>query len=166
MNKFEKQIIISLSIVFLLANCSKKNKITGPETNITENEQLKTASKEIGGGGGSIDFGDGTILSIPPNALSSEVEISISKIKNEPSIRQYGIETFNLEPSGIILNKSVTLQTQYTEYNDVGEDLISIYSYNSNQKAWERLIIIEQDKSQNIIKVEINHFSWFKEFFG
>ena len=164
LNKFVL-IFISLLNIFLLMNCSKDDNITEPETDITEDEHLKIASKKIGLNGGTIDFGDGTILSIPENALTSEVEVSISKIKNAPSFSQYGIETFRLEPSGINLNKSVTLQTKYEEYQDFGEDLISVITYSQSKGIWERLNIIEQDQSQNMIKVEIDHFSWFKTIF-
>ncbi len=139
------------SVVFLIIlsglNCNKTKEVTSPEIKITEDEHFYIVSKEIGPNGGTVDFGDGTTLSIPKDALTSEVEISILKIKDAPPFSVYGTETFRLEPSGIKFDKPIILQTTYEEYLDYDEDLIAAIIYSQDLGKWERLNIVEQDQS-------------------
>lgn len=146
-----------LLLTFFLLSCDKNNPV-GPVDN-PGGGHIETKSATIGIQGGTVDFGDGTKLIIPQGALSNETEISISKITGAPSIGQSGYQKVILEPSGIQFNQPVALEISYDDYKLLADELIHISLFNEAAQLWETLKITFLDKTNNIIRAEINHFS-------
>ena len=158
-------------ITFSIINCGGGS--GGGETSTSNNNPTvvtggETVSGEISAAdGGSLALSDGTKISIPPKALTSDTEISMGVISASDST--YFNKTVRLSPSGLTFNEPVTLETP--KPSDVNETFIEGYVYSEDIGEFhDEYEILKQeplviDVVNNKIQTQVNHFSDYT-FFG
>jgi len=114
----------------------------------------------------------GATIEIPPEALSENVEITISEIKGALSPFPEDIigigSPVHFGPEGLVFNKPVTIKLPYTE-----EDLentgvsdpqeLDVYTFNTTTSTWE---LVEGpktvDEENMLVMIDVTHFSIFQ----
>lgn len=106
---------------------------------------------------------------IPSGALLSDTGITISEVINPPSfdpgISSVGVPA-DLGPDGLLFYSTITIGFPYTwpMLNEAGvpdpEDL-TVHYYNDYDMRWEEIPIKKIDKTNEIIYIDVNHFTIF-----
>ena len=131
--------------------------------------KLSEVSQVIGRGGGKIISPDGTMLDIPPGALSSPTKITIKKLTPEEiippsndSVKLLRI-AHKFEPEGLIFHKPVTMVLAYTDFEidttNFSEDSLSPFFYDKNR--WVKASAGEVNTDSNTITLLVNHLSTY-----
>jgi len=154
--------LVILSVVF---SCQEQSTKPKDKSQRQETDQSITVSQSISTKGGTIEFGDGTLIYFPENALPEQMTISMSRPKNAAPISEAGYQLLQLEPSGLQLNTAAVLRLPYQKFSDVSEKLAAVFTFDAESKRWKRLHIIKNDLLQRFIEVEVSHFSWFTTIF-
>lgn len=154
-------------LLALVVGCSSEDEmdLTAPMNEFTEDDDTRTRTVGIPLGGGTVDFQDGTILTIPGGALAAETQISLSKRKGVQGLGVEMAEYVQLEPSGLTLSAPATLRISYSDNPDYEELCLRGFTYNEITSEWEMLVISEHDTESNYIDLEIDHFSWIVTIF-
>lgn len=130
--------------------------------------------------GGSISISEaeslyshGFEIIIPPGALSQDTEIIISDaVANIPPANDGFVDIglpVVLEPHGLTFLKPVTVKFHYTNdeliYAGVTDpSKIKVGFYDKTTSQWEEISILEIDETNQLIVVEIDHFTLFNPF--
>jgi photosystem II stability/assembly factor-like uncharacterized protein len=138
---------------------------------ISEDQATKSVSLTIGPLGGAIEFGDGTGLSIPANALTAETKISVTRVKSLPPMSQTGVDFIRLEPSGLNLKVPATLTLPFQTPSNADDRYLNAYVFSvptqpdRPESGWEWLPISNRDSQNKRLQISARHFSWFTLFY-
>jgi formylglycine-generating enzyme required for sulfatase activity len=66
----------------------------------------------------------------------------------------------SLEPSGLTLNKPVTLTITYQDSAAFDEEYLQMWAFNEERGEWEYQPIVAHDQVANTLSVTMIHFSW------
>lgn len=132
------------------------------------------AAATIGPEGGVLEatLADGTEVSIavPEGALDESTVITCAsndEVEAPSGSKPIG-PAINLGPDGIVFEKPATLILKITQENieqsglaslEEGKEFLEVLHFNEDSQMWESLPIKNVDYSQNLITVELNHFS-------
>lgn len=131
----------------------------------------------IGSEGGVIEVIDtdspiyGAKIEIPEGALEEQKVITIAKTtKNAPAPKSFNAgEYINFGPNETNFNEYVTCTIPYKDYDndgildgtDILETNLSVYTYTRTSKSWDKVPVINQDLSNNLLVFKTNHFSQY-----
>ncbi|MBI2870403.1 MAG: VCBS repeat-containing protein, partial [Candidatus Omnitrophica bacterium] len=138
-------------------------------------ESAVVEEKVIGGQGGivyvesasSVLFG--TQVSVPENGLSETTAITVSEAMDPPSLPE-GIQpvgpVVDLGPDGTEFNQPAFLKIPYTQtdLDRAGiqdKSLLKVYQYDETVGRWVELAVVENDTVNQVVTVEVGHFSLF-----
>lgn len=113
----------------------------------------------------------GVKVSVPAKALPSNQTIVVSEIDNPPALPEglnYVGMPVDLGPDGLSFSKKVTVELPYSgmELRDAGtsdEGMLKVFSYDKTREKWEEVDFTQLDRENNVITVEISHFSILAE---
>lgn len=138
---------LSLIVLAAAANCGKskaKQDAGGESVTVT-----------IGEEGGEVDGPGGVGLTIPPGALDSDVEITVSVttsgFESLPAVSDGAV--FAFEPHGLTFNVPVTIRIPHTGVPDE----VAMYTA-SVGSGWSKL---EASKGAAELETQVEHFSFF-----
>ena len=135
--------------------------------------EVTPLSKKIGKQGGRLDSPANTSLSIPPNALTGETEISIAIIHPlitdmpDSSSETFFVDHFNFRPRGLIFKKPAQLSISYEDAinransgrdTTVDETKLSLYFWDSFQEKWIRAGG-KVDTMKKTVAASVNHLA-------
>lgn len=108
--------------------------------------------------GGAIQVGISK-LDIPPGALAQDTVISVGEPISGVTMVDDGMLMVLLEPSGLSFSQPATLTIHYGDTGQYVEELLRVVAYNEQNGEWEPQQILVQDKQQNTVAVQTEHFS-------
>jgi hypothetical protein len=163
--------IINLAIIAIFLNGCKKSPSAPPTVTIPTQPPAVTAvgtpvgtpvTKTIGPGGGTVLSADGRLqLSFPPNALTTNTDITIQPgTNNAPGGRGFA---YHLMPEGTTFGVPVTLTFNYSDSDAYGTLPYFFYiAYQDSTGVWEadfknRTV----DTIARTASLTISHFSWW-----
>jgi len=148
--------LILLSCLFFSISCKKQdNKEPIP---IIFNNSGSIDSK-----GGIIKTSDGASVDIPPNALTSSQNISMTNVTPSQQTINTGTLIYEMKPDGLVFNDSVSLifpfDNKYIDINSNDENKgVSIKVFQNYE--W-KLLKSKIDLKSNTIKAKTTHFSLY-----
>lgn len=149
---------LAVLVLAFFAGCSDDDDdglTTPPPSGVTET---------IGSSGGNIEISGEASLTIPADALDSDVDFTMDDAGSNHaamvSARTLGSAVYSIGPSGTTFNEPVLLALNYSEddLNGVAESSIIIYT--DNGSGWAALPTTV-DEDANIATAEITHLSDF-----
>ncbi|MBN2026110.1 MAG: IPT/TIG domain-containing protein [Actinobacteria bacterium] len=109
----------------------------------------------------------GDAITVPPGALSEDVEVSLSILSSEDLPEPPGgvakiARAFDFGPDGLTFQQPATVVFTYTEdeLDGANEEDLQVYYYDSVTSSWQ-LIAGVIDTEQNTITCTIDHFTTF-----
>lgn len=133
------------------------------------NLEEKTVTQYIPSHGGVIDFKDSMFnikFYIPPDALTAETNISITRLSEDDDRIAHGSIGFKFEPSGLQFNKPCLMEIDYAGLklnnyqNEKGIELIYIKNENPSIEDYDNVDSLKDTNNKKIIGY-INHFSLY-----
>jgi YVTN family beta-propeller protein len=131
----------------------------------------------IGPEGGVVEVTDpdspayGAKIVVPDGALNEEVTFTITTAtKKAPAPEDFSSGYYiNFEADGTFFNHSIECAIPYIDSDNDGmvdgtnslETELSVYTYVSNSKSWNRVPVISQDLANNLLFIETDHFSQY-----
>jgi len=107
----------------------------------------------------NISFPEFTTASSSSESRKKSIIVSnVSGYLPSSQINIFG-KVYRFGPEGTKFNKPANLTLPYEYYEGMAEDVVDIYYYNKEDKAWEILDKVAQDKENKTITVKIDHFS-------
>ncbi|MCX6285468.1 MAG: fibronectin type III domain-containing protein, partial [Bacteroidetes bacterium] len=154
----ERIVILAVFAAFIisLSTCKKKDD-NGPNPPTIQNDTLVSSTANIGASGGQLVLPDGSKLTIPANALSNDVTITISKIKGNPIIGLADVEYIKLEPEGLVYNSAVSLELPLSNIQKIDTSLLVAATMKDGVIENLEPVI---DKQKNVARISITHHSW------
>ncbi|MFC2046221.1 carboxypeptidase regulatory-like domain-containing protein [Chloroflexota bacterium] len=109
--------------------------------------------------GGTVQL-DNFVLSVPAGALMADTEITISHPEGAPDLGDAGMAFISLEPSGVQLDLPLEMTVSYNQPLTFDEELLSAWTANVDTGMWEALSVLHVDTANNVLQIEIPHFSY------
>ncbi len=135
--------------------------------------QMATVSEQItAADGGTVSIGDDIVVRIPPNALSDDATVTITRSSEEnpapdgfEGAQSVG-EAFDIDLGGAKLSGRVTLEIAYDPAlmpEDSPEDAVFLAFYDEEQKKWVPAYGTV-DLDRHVVVIETDHLSWWNPF--
>ncbi len=119
--------------------------------------------------GGSISLGDDITLRIPPDALSGDAVVTITKTSEEhpaPAALEAAdalAPAFDIDLAGATLAKPVTLEVAFDPGllpSGISEEAVFLAYYDADKEDWLP-VIAEIDQERNVAIIQTDHLSWW-----
>jgi len=131
-------------------------------------------SATVGTDGGTVTNPNGTIITVPANALFQPTTISITRVSTAalPASENLSIallsNAYDFLPEGLVFKKEATISLAYTHaeldadmdgVQDIPENNLTIYFLDNDE--WVSAGTATIDTGANIVSVAVNHFTLF-----
>ncbi|OGK03474.1 MAG: hypothetical protein A2519_15680 [Candidatus Raymondbacteria bacterium RIFOXYD12_FULL_49_13] len=131
-------------------------------------------SAPVGTDGGTVTNPNGTIITVPANALFQPTTISITRVSTAalPASENLSIallsNAYDFLPEGLVFKKEATISLAYTHaeldadmdgVQDIPENNLTIYFLDNDE--WVSAGTATIDTGANIVSVAVNHFTLF-----
>lgn len=122
------------------------------------------AAKSVGADGALVNYSSGSMkggsLYIPPGAVGSSTNITISLLNNPPAFTggQSSI-VVDLGPNGTTFAAPVTVTIPYDKTKIADENNIVVYAYDEASSSWVPEKTVSIDTINKTVSAEVSHFS-------
>lgn len=159
------------NVLRIKLNSAPRSSLTVSVTQVVEADGAAVVGPE----GGTVEVSDagnpaaGAVLRVPSGALGRAVVIRISVAPDAPDFPdgEPGLSPLRLEPSGLTFTVPATLEVPYDPAQlptdaSLGEDTLSLFSYDSGAEAWLSVPMQSVDThAHRVSGAGVAHFSFF-----
>lgn len=119
--------------------------------------------------GGRVETPAKAAVELPPNAMDSDTEISVKRLRSD-GLRAQAAETARVKaageaiefgPDGARFNAPVWIELPYDPALTPDESMVSIHYYDPLRRAWDALPSVV-DRARKVVRAQTDHFSIYQ----